>query len=456
MALGGGVYYTQNKSMPGTYINFTSLTRATASLSDRGVVAAPLFLKWGPEGKVFEMSAEDFPKKSLTVFGYESSAPEMLHLRELFRHATKVLVYRLSSGGAKASNTFATAKYPGSRGNNIKIAIANDPDGVEGDHIVTTYLDSTVVDTQHVAKNSNPKNNDFVDFEDGAIGEETEETPGLSLAGGTETFTNACITSALTALESYSFNTLCCCAKASTSVALFTAYTKRMRDERGVKFQTVVPFERTSNNAFDYEGIILSGSESDLPTGYDNVTLFPETTSNKIGLVFWIAGALAGAAVNESCTNMEYDGELTVDTSPSQAALEAAIAKGAFVLHKVNGAVKVLRDINSFITETGSKNASFRDNRTVRVCDTIANNIAVIFADKYLGKVANDADGRSALWSDVSEQVRNLVNQKAVENFDSANITVSLGDDKGSVVISIDALEIAGAMEKLYMDIVIK
>ncbi|HBF6506491.1 TPA: phage tail protein, partial [Clostridioides difficile] len=47
MALGGGTFVTQNKVLPGSYINFVSATRATSSLSDRGIVAMPLELDWG-------------------------------------------------------------------------------------------------------------------------------------------------------------------------------------------------------------------------------------------------------------------------------------------------------------------------------------------------------------------------------------------------------------------------
>jgi len=34
--LGGGTFITQNKVMPGTYMNFVSAARASATLSDRG------------------------------------------------------------------------------------------------------------------------------------------------------------------------------------------------------------------------------------------------------------------------------------------------------------------------------------------------------------------------------------------------------------------------------------
>lgn len=37
MALGGGNFISQNKVLPGTYINFVSAAHASAALSDRGV-----------------------------------------------------------------------------------------------------------------------------------------------------------------------------------------------------------------------------------------------------------------------------------------------------------------------------------------------------------------------------------------------------------------------------------
>ena len=47
MALGGGTFLTQNKVIPGAYINFVSAARSTAALSDRGYCAMAMELDWG-------------------------------------------------------------------------------------------------------------------------------------------------------------------------------------------------------------------------------------------------------------------------------------------------------------------------------------------------------------------------------------------------------------------------
>ncbi len=102
MAYGGGTWLTQNKVMPGSYINFSSLARANAALSDRGIAASAFTLNWGPENEVFAVTNGDFQKNSLRILGYGFNAPEMLFFRELFKNATKVYCYRLGTGAVKS------------------------------------------------------------------------------------------------------------------------------------------------------------------------------------------------------------------------------------------------------------------------------------------------------------------------------------------------------------------
>ena len=45
--LGGGTWITQNKVLPGIYINFVSLARNVYPIAERGYVALPLAINWG-------------------------------------------------------------------------------------------------------------------------------------------------------------------------------------------------------------------------------------------------------------------------------------------------------------------------------------------------------------------------------------------------------------------------
>lgn len=180
MALGGGTFTSQNKELPGAYINFVSAASASAALSDRGIATMPLELDWGVEGEVFEVTNEDFQKNSLKLFGYAFDSPKMLGLNDLFMGAKTLYAYRLNGGGDKAANTYATAKYCGVRGNDLKIVIQKNADDASK-YDVTTYFGTVKVDTQTVAKAADLVANDYVTFKAADLA----VTAGTPLTGGT-------------------------------------------------------------------------------------------------------------------------------------------------------------------------------------------------------------------------------------------------------------------------------
>ena len=101
MALGGGTFTSQNKVLPGAYINFISLASASASLSDRGIAAMALELDWGIDGSVFEITSGDFQKNSLKLLGYDYSSDKLKGLRDLFKNARTLYAYRLNQAVQK-------------------------------------------------------------------------------------------------------------------------------------------------------------------------------------------------------------------------------------------------------------------------------------------------------------------------------------------------------------------
>ena len=124
MAYGGGTWLVQNKVLPGTYINFQSLSRAELIFSDRGYAAIGLELDWGVDGEIFTVENGDFIENSTKFFGYSYDNEKLKGLRDFYKHAQTGYIYKLNSGGTKASNTMATAKYRGIKGNDITVAIA--------------------------------------------------------------------------------------------------------------------------------------------------------------------------------------------------------------------------------------------------------------------------------------------------------------------------------------------
>ena len=172
-------------------------------------------------------------------------------------------------------------------------------------------------------------------------------------------------------------------------------------------------------------------------------------------LVPWATGVVAGTAVNKSATNMTYDGEYEVDTDYTQTELENGILEGSFMFHLVDDEVRVLEDINTFVSVTDEKSADFSSNQTIRVLDQIANDIAVLFGTKYIGKVPNDASGRISLWNDIVKHHQELQNIRAIENFNPDNVTVAQGDTKKAVVVA-DYVTPVNAMAQLYMTVYVQ
>lgn len=445
MALGGGIWAVQNKVLPGTYINFSSVAKASATLSERGYAAMPLMLDWGPDNAVFTVTSGDFQKNSLKLFGHAYAEDAMLPLRELFKYAQTLYAYRLNGGGAKASNKFCTAKYTGSAGNRLSTVIVVNVDDA-GLFDVSTYIDTTLVDMQTVAKAEDLKPNDFVTWKADAVLEATAKTPLTAGANGTA---NAAAYQAfLDKIESYSFNTLGCPSDDAATVGLFVNFTRRMRDEVGANFQTVVFNVLGAAKAGDYEGVIEVGNKV--------VDFDPAIPGmGQYGLVYWATGVSAGCAVNKSNTNKRYDGELTVDVDYTQADLEKGIKTGRFMFHNVGGEVRILEDVNSLVTVSDTKGDVFKANQTVRVCDQIANDVAVLFNTRYLGVVPNDATGRVALWNDICKIYQALESIRAIEDFDPDTVTVEQGDTKKAVVCTTKDLNVINAMAQLYLSVVV-
>ena len=330
MALGGGIFITQNKVLPGAYINFVSVNSGAAVLGERGYAAMGLELDWGVENSVFAVTNGDFQKNSTEIFGYAFSDGKMKGLRDLFANIKTLYAYRLNGGGAKAANAFATAKYSGTRGNDIKIGISvNADDNTKFD--VVTYVDNEAVDKQTVAAASALAGNAWVDFKSDAT---LAATAATALTGGTNgSVTGTSHQNFLDKLEKFSFNALGAVTSDTATKQLYAAYTKRMRDEVGLKFQTVL----YNYTAADYEGVI---SVKNPCTG---------TGENEASLVYWVTGITAGCEINKSNLNKRYSGEFTVSADYTQFQLEAAITAGEFTLHFVGEDIRVLADINTLV-----------------------------------------------------------------------------------------------------------
>lgn len=129
--LGGGVFVTQNKILPGSYINFVSVASTNSPLGERGTVAIALPLN-KTAGKVIELTKGDFVKNSAEILGKAYDSADVIALREIFCNATKVYVYDLGTDGTVADAVKALEPYEF----NVICAYTDDTSAI------TTYIET--------------------------------------------------------------------------------------------------------------------------------------------------------------------------------------------------------------------------------------------------------------------------------------------------------------------------
>ena len=446
MAAGGGIFTAQNEVLPGAYINFVSKARALGSIGERGVVAVPFIGSWGKEEEVVSVTAEDFQKNCLSVLGYSYTDDKMLPLREVFKGASEVKLFRLGKSekakaviGSGDDTLIVTAVCGGIRGNDIKIVVESNIDDNDS-FIVKTLVGSefTEADSQIVSSVDELKANDFVTFN----GKNIVPTAGTNLSGGTDAdITGNDYSAFLDKIEAENFTTILYAGSDEVTKGFFTGFVKRLRDDEGYKITCVLH----DYSKADFEGIISVKNDC---AAVDGVI-------DKAGLVYWTAGKTAGAEVNKSLTNIKYDGELSVLAAYKKSELKEFIQTGEFIFYGDRGEYKVLKDINSFTSVTADKNNDFSNNQVIRVLDAVANDTARIFDRYYLGKVQNNNLGRNIFKSELINYHNQLEAIQAIENFNSEDITVEKGAQKGDVIVN-EYIEPVGAMDKLYMTCVVE
>ena len=435
MPIGGGYFTLQNKVLPGAYINFVS-TGGGVTAGDRGVAALPLELHFGEAGKLFRLDSATFYQQAQKLFGYDATAPELLLIRECLKHAKELLWYRVNTGGEKASATAGgvtvTAKYAGTRGNALAVAVAKNAED-ESKFDVATFLDSKQVDLQTVADASGLADNDFVSFGSGTLTLAAAKT----LSGGTDgTADAASYTAFLSALEVEEFNVVGYCGSDSAIKELFRTFAVRLIEQEGKKVTAVV-----AKMDANHEGVI---------SVKNGVILSDGTEVPAEQAVAWVAGATAGAAINQSLTNQRYDGAVDVDDKYTKSQYEQAIKDGKFVFYAENGSARVLSDVNSLTDFTGGKTADWTSNRVVRVMNNWANDVARIFSSSYMGAQTNDNIGRDLFKADLIALATQYQNIRAISGFTPDDIVITQGEGKRDVVSTV-CLRPCDAMEKLYM-----
>lgn len=443
--MAGGTWLSQNKVRPGAYINFKAVPRPSMTVGDRGIVAIPLSLHWGAEGKFTEVLSSDLlDGTSKKLVGFTAFDEETGVLTAALGYCYKALVYRMNPGGTKASATVEgsklgiTAKYNGTLGNKITVVI-------ELENLlykVSTYVDGELVDTQKITEVSELASNDYVDFSIDSTSADPDivETAGTVLTGGDDGNTVAAdaYPAYLNALQTAHFQTMCCFATDATIKGNVVAFIKRMRDDEGHYVQGVV----ADYEAADYEGII----------NVKNGVVVDGKNFAKEAATAIVAGMTAGANFNESNTARVVNGATQIIGELTDAEIKAALQSGGFLFSAgASGKIKVEQDINSLHTYTKDRNYSFSKNRVIRTLDEIGTTTRQTWEDTYMGKVDNNETGRGLFKADLVAYGNELQRLSGIQEFQgSDDIEVAQGNDLDAVVATW-AVKPVDAMEKLYL-----
>lgn len=438
--MSGGHWTVQNKVRPGVYINFKNESKAMGTIGTRGIVSLPLSLPWGPAKRVIAVEAGS---DTFDLFGYPLTAPQLLLVREALKRARTLLVYRLNSGtqaSAGIGDLNVTAKYGGTRGNDISIVIRPNIDDTDKVDVIT-LVDGREVDAQTVGAADELQPNGWVTFSGSG---ELTTTAGTPLAGGADgTVTAQDYLDYLAAIEVHEVQTIGLTATDASTKEVFVSFCRRLREEEGKKIQVVMENYPTA----DYEGVI---------SVKNGVVLADGTSLSAAQAVAWVAGATAAAAANQTLTYDAYDGAVDVLPRYTNSQIIAALEAGEFVFTAMDGRAVVEQDINTLHTFTPEKGKVFRKNRVLRVLDGLAGDYMRVFSQSYIGKMPNNADGRNLFKSEIINITNQYQNIGAVQNFDpQTDVEVLPGADADAVVVN-QWVQPVDAAEKFYISVTVR
>ena len=443
--MSAGIWTSQNKVLPGVYINVKSQPSVNAAVGERGIVAIAKNLSWGQPGGIIEIT----PGEDLTpLLGYPITDSRARFILEMTKGTDvssppkKIYVYRyigdtnagaqatcsgsVSADGDTLSYSF-TAKYPGTVGNSLSVVGSVDPD--TGNLVLDFYLNGT-----KVAKN------DYIGASVVTAGVAIPFTGTFS--GGTDPVTNAADdAAAMTAFEQYTFDVLCYDGNTTLVAEAYRAFVKRINEEIGRKCQLV-----EGNFTWQNSKYVISVA--------NGVVLIDGTTLTSYQTAWWLAGAEAGANYNQSLTYAQYPGAVAANPKLSYADQADTLTGGQIALFDDFGTVKILTDINSKTTVTVDEGAEFKKNRVMRVVNTFCNDTYEYFSTYFIGKVDNNAEGRSLLRAWIIGYLNEMQANNGIQNFTAEDVEVLPGDAIDAVLINV-AIQPVDSVEKIYIAVTV-
>lgn len=436
---GGTFNLSSPKVRPGAYANTKNGKQPTTATVPSGIAIIPLIgYDWGPRGEMIHLTNES-PDAAKTKFGrsiYDDNG-FMLMLQLMFLNVTEVYTY-IAGGGEKAKGTItlksgtgnATAKYPGSLGNKLKIVSVANP---EGGFDVSVVLDGSEVELIEGAKKVADLKSDYVDFSgDG----ELVAFASASLNGGTEeaSKTNASVATFLDMAEKIKFNYMALPTSDASLITAAVTKIKYIRNSIGWKCGLVV-----ANSASDYENIYNLTNSFE----YAGVKLTTEQATA------WLAGAATAAGYTTSLTYTTVTGATgIVGQKTNEESIQAINNGETFFTVSESGNIILEYDVNSKVTFTQDDPTDILKGRPCRVYDSFANELLLTFVP---GRFSNDPTGWTVMEGLGRAILKDFLKDGAIQNVDEENdFVVDRGASVGDSAYITCGIQPVDSTEKYY------
>jgi hypothetical protein len=425
-------------------MNFEAAALAAIQPGARGVVIAPVKAHWGPVREFVEINSEASINDYYPAGDTDGATAATTLRLILLGGASKVLAYRLAdSNAAKAAKTLQdgsavdvlaiTAGYEGSRGNNFKITVRDNPVDAankqdiqlfEGSVLLRTFTfgrGAAVVDNA-VAAINNDASNKWVSAAklaggDGTIASAADQllTGGNS---GIASITSSDYTNALAAFETREFNLLALDGVYDPAIQTSVlSWVSRVREE-GKGVIAVLGGQASDDTASDAVAKALARSAGFNHEGVVNVgagAVLDGAAYSSAELAAYVAGLIAGQKLSEATTYAATPFD-DVTRRWTRSEMEQAVTGGVFLLFHDGLLVKALRGMNSLVTLRQGQNNSWKKIRTIRVMDAINADLLRAAVDNYIGKVNNTEEGRLALIGACKQYMQSLAQAGIIEN----------------------------------------
>ena len=438
---GGRFDKLAGKVRPGTYVNFDSTNFGTVGTGERGIVVIPFIgHSYGPAKEFITLTnAAPNAERAKLGYGINDDNANMLLVREAFKNAATVIVYIATDGVAgkakgNGGGLSAEAIYGGTRGNDLAYVVVANP--VKGFDVTVTLGGVTVGYYEGVEKAEDLANDNYIKFT--ASGDALTAVAGVKLTGGTDgKNTNEDVTDFLDALEGVKFNALCFPVTEESLKTSAKSKIKYLRESVGKGVIGVL-----ADFDGDYEGII----------NVTNSVIVGGVSLTHAQATAWVAGASAGASYVQSNTYKTYEGATGIVDVKTHEQAVAAINNGEFFFSlSEEGNIVAEYDINSLVTITPEKDATYRKNRVIRVFDTFNESVQANFPpNKYpnskVGWDIMEGVGRSIL--------KAFEDAGAIKNVDyDADFLVDREASVGDQTYFNVGLEAVDSAEKLYFTV---